>query len=612
MDSRRSSSRWFSTDEAVETALMAENVKETLTAERRRGERESRGAGNSSGATRNVRSTTSGARSGCFNCGGSHRASECKRPPTCFKCGAAGHKSPDCPKNNAAPGRKSVRTVDDGGQRPISMTEAVINGARADLLVDTGSTVSILPETSFAPNAPRGQGAFATANGEPLRVVGMLKDSSLEVSGWRGSHSFYIGEVTTGVLGMDFLGPNKVLVDASSMPLTLSFKSKGEEKSDVNAPVSDVTPYASEVSDDDSAGLERVCAVEKRSHVNYVEAGDLFDETPTARPPSHTSDDIDGLRRQYQGVFTGLGCTGFATHRIETGNAAPLMEPSYRLPQHLVAGAREQMAKMKADGVVRPSKSGWCSPVVLLKKKTGEVRVAIDYRKLNALTKKDAFPMPRIDALLDGLAGSRVYTTLDCRSGYYQVRLREEDCEKTAFRFEGELLEFTRMPFGLVAAPATFCRLVQRLFGDMPNVTVYLDDICVHSPNPKQHRKDLEAVLRRLEEANITLNVDKCHFFQSSVDFLGFRVEGDTVKPMEGKSEAIAEFPRPKTAKELKRFLGLTGYYRAMVKDYARIAAPLYPLTTTKKKYNAKFLWDGESEKAFLAPRARSRTASRA
>ena len=587
-------------EEAVECAMLAENVRKTLSSGRR-GTTGAGGAhGSAPGAQGAPRGGEHGKKSGCFNCGSSfHRQAECKEAPRCYTCNSESHKAVDCPKKKKVTKFKpSVKSISVVQNRPV--IKAVINGAKVDLLVDTGSSVSILSEKCFEATKKE-EMTFRTANGQPLRISGRL-EGQVTVQEWKGEHSFYVGEVTTNVLGMDFLHTSGATVDATEDQVRIHFK---KESSKVQvAQVEEAATLDEEELEDEVDGLQRVFTVEKDPGY-VVKSSDLFEEHGSEE--SEQQQDVlppeaQQLMEDYEDVFTGLGHTELVTHRIETGDATPISSPSYRLPVNLLEKARVQIAELKRDGVVEKSTSEWSSPVILLKKKSGDIRVVIDFRKVNSVSKKDAFPMPRIDALLDGLQGSKVYSTLDCKSGYYQVGIREQDREKTAFRFDGELLQFTRTPFGLTSAPATFCRLAQKLFGGMKHVTVYIDDICVHSPSFEQHVKDLEAVFKRLREANLTLNPAKCHFFKDEIDFLGVTIKGDRITPMAEKSRAIADFPRPTSMKELKRFLGLTGYYRSMVPGYAKLAAPLYPMTSVTKK-RSKFAWDAQAEAAFGALR---------
>lgn len=190
--------------------------------------------------------------------------------------------------------------------------------------------------------------------------------------------------------------------------------------------------------------------------------------------------------------------------------------------------------------------------------------MAIDYKKLNQITRKDAFPMPRVVETIEQLKilkCSRYFSLLDCNQGYYQLRLAEEDIQKSALCFDGELWEFRSMPFGLSGAPATFARMMEVLFANEPNIVIYFDDICVQSRTLGKHIQGLKRCLEILRKNGSTLNEKKCAFFQEKVEFLGFTIEAEKVRLREQQLQAIEDFPKPKNARALKCLQGMAGYY---------------------------------------------------
>ncbi|CAF3775116.1 unnamed protein product [Rotaria sp. Silwood1] len=258
---------------------------------------------------------------------------------------------------------------------------------------------------------------------------------------------------------------------------------------------------------------------------------------------------------------------------------------------------------MLAQGVITPSKSPWASPVVLALKKDGSIRFCIDYRKLNDVTIRDAYPIPRIDDTLDALQHAQFVSTLDLRSGYWQVEMDDNSRPITAFVTHKGLFECNVMPFGLTNAPATFQRLMDIVLAGLKwqCCLVYLDDIIVYSPTFEQHIHDLRNVFTALAEANLTLKASKCHFCRREMKFLGHLITPDGIKPDPGLISTITQFNQPTTLKDVQAFLGLTGYYRRFIKNYAKIAEPLLRLlrSQSSSEKNHKIDWNADCTVAF-------------
>ena len=317
-------------------------------------------------------------------------------------------------------------------------------------------------------------------------------------------------------------------------------------------------------------------------------------------PQSH-KEEVKNLIARFQDIFeTGDGTKGrtnIVEHRIDTGDARPIRQVPRRLPLAKREEAEKIVRDMERDGVIEPSKSPWISPVVLVKKKDGTSRFCVDYRLLNSVTKKDSYPLPRIDDTLDTLVGCELFSTLDLKSGYWQVGLARGDREKTAFSIGTGLWQFTVMPFGLCNAPATFERLMETVLRGLSWETclVYLDDVIVLGKSMKDHLKNLEQVFQRLREANLKLNPKKCSLFRRKVRFLGHVVSSEGVSVDPEKVAAIREWPVPKDKHDVRSFLGLCTYYRRYVLGFANIAKPLTRLTEDKKI----FVWDSDCTQAF-------------
>ena len=321
--------------------------------------------------------------------------------------------------------------------------------------------------------------------------------------------------------------------------------------------------------------------------------------------PEHLSllqkQQLNGLVKEFSDVFSqgedDLGCTPLLEHAIET-HGPPLRQP-YRHQNPAVRWEEMvQVQQMLASDVFRPSNSPWASPVVMVKKKDGSLRFCVDFRQLNADTAKDAHLLPRIDDLLDALHGAHWFSTLDLKSGYWQVPIKEWDKEKTAFRTSsGKLYKFNLVPFGLCNAPATFSRLMDHVLSGLHWETClfYLDDIIVFSSTWEEHLARLRQVFERLRHADLKLGAEKCTFAAKEVSYLGHRVTEEGLLPDTALLASIKEIPPPKTATDVRSFLGLAGYYRRYVKNFATIAGPLHALIGK----DAVFHWSANCQSAF-------------
>ena len=231
--------------------------------------------------------------------------------------------------------------------------------------------------------------------------------------------------------------------------------------------------------------------------------------------------------------------------------------------------------------VIRPSTSPYASPIVLVRKKDGKLRFCVDYRKLNSKTVKDAHALPTIDETLDCLVGAKYFSSLDLKSGYWQVEVKENDKPKTAFT-AGPLgfFEWNSMAFGLVNAPATFQRVMQAAMGDLylNQCLLYLDDIIIFSKSFNEHIERLKTVFQRLREANLKLKPSKCSFLQKQVKYLGHIVSAEGIRTDPSKIEVLKNWPLPSNVKQVRQFLGFAGFYRRFVKDFSKIARPLHNL----------------------------------
>ena len=312
-------------------------------------------------------------------------------------------------------------------------------------------------------------------------------------------------------------------------------------------------------------------------------------------------DQLNDVLMKYPNLFSGdkcdIGTIPNIEHRIVTNEIRPVCNRQWRLPESTKSIIRKECEQMAKAGVIEPSTSPWLSPVVLVRKKDGTVRFCVDYRGLNAVTIADTYPLPRIDELLDDLGNASCFSLLDSRSAYWSVKVAKEDRPKTAFADGHRLWQFKRLPFGLATAPTTFQRTMNLILTSVlgRHTLAYLDDVIVYSPNFDEHLSHLDETLSLLSKAGLKLNSPKCEFAKSEIKFLGFKVSKDGVSPDPEKVKSIEEMPAPRNVKEVRRFLGATGFFRKHIKAYASIAAPLSRLT----RKDTSFVWGKEEENAF-------------
>src|SRR5271170_3262103 len=326
-------------------------------------------------------------------------------------------------------------------------------------------------------------------------------------------------------------------------------------------------------------------------------------EEKPKEPPDLTKiqqQQLDQLLYEYQDVIANdkdpPGRTDLITHSIVTDNTLPIKQRPYRLFPTEHDFVAKELDQMLEQGIIQPSQSPWAFPIVLVKKKNGKMRFCVDYRKLNKVIKRDAYPLPRIDEILDSLGKAKWFTSLDLASGYWQVEMNSDDREKTAFTTKQGIFEFNVMPFGLTNAPATFQRLMDRLFYNIKNkyILVYLDDINIFSTTFEEHLKHLKEILERFRQANLKLNMEKCHFCKE-LTFLGHTISAEGILPDPTKVDKVKNFAVPTNLTELRGFIGLASYYRRFIQDFSTIVEPMNHLL----RKNTSYIWNEDCQKAF-------------
>jgi hypothetical protein len=294
-------------------------------------------------------------------------------------------------------------------------------------------------------------------------------------------------------------------------------------------------------------------------------------------------EELDAILSKYADVFPdklppGVPPDRGIDHSIElVPGSVPPYKGMYRLSPKELAEVEQQSKELLDNGLIEPSRSPYGAPILFVQKKDGSLRMCVDYRALNKITVKNRYPLPRIDDLLDKLSGAKVFSSLDLRSGYHQVRISAKDVPKTAFRTPMGHFQFKVLCFGLTNAPATFQKVMNDIFQKHLGkfVIVYLDDILVFSKNAEEHKKHLEVVLEILRKEHFYAKMSKCEFNKDELNFLGHIVGAAGVKVDPAKTKAVMDSPVPRNVADVRSFLGLANYFRRFVQGYAKLATPL-------------------------------------
>uniref|UniRef100_A0A2N9EXV4 RNA-directed DNA polymerase n=1 Tax=Fagus sylvatica TaxID=28930 RepID=A0A2N9EXV4_FAGSY len=453
------------------------------------------------------------------------------------------------------------------------------------VLLDSGSSHNFVSESLATLSGLRPSQSqkvrVTVASGEKLTSKGKCSRIPIKLGSFITQVDFYILplEGYDMVLGTHWLRTlGEIVWDFSK--LTMRFTSNGEDV--VLRGISDqVVKFKREISKPAQGAWGQLLALEDNAkfHLELFQLlstyEDIFKE-PSGLPPTRTQD-----------------------HQIPLQpGSIPVCAKAYRHPYHQKNKIERQVAEMLSSGIIRPSRSPFSSPVILVKKHDGTWRMCVDYRSLNKVTIKDKFPIPIIDELLDELHGARFFSKLDLRSGYHQIRVKPADIPKTAFRTHHGHFEFLVMPFGLTNAPSTFQALMNDIFKNQlcKFVLVFFDDILVYSCTMQEHIQHLQITLDILRSHQLHVKREKCQFGQTEVKYLGHVISQEGVLLDSEKVSAMVQWPKPHNLKAMRGFLGSTGYYRKFIRNYGKIATPL-----TKMLKKNSFVWSLEAEKAFEA-----------
>ena len=424
-------------------------------------------------------------------------------------------------------------------------------------LCDTGAQRSVIPaaevDTMDGEHGPQ----LATADGSPIRSYG-VRSVELCFGGQRFQWDFVIASIAFPLLGADFLCAHGLLVDVRNNCL-------------VDAQT--FTSFACTRGDAAYSGLSS-----SLSEDQYLR---LLAEFPDLTQPTFSAPTVK------HGV----------EHHIDT-KGPPVYARARRLDPAKLAVAKAEFSHMEQVGIIRRSDSPWASPLHIVAKPGGGWRPCGDYRRLNDATTPDRYPVPHIQDFSAHLSGMRVFSKVDLIRGYHQVPVLPSDVPKTAVITPFGLFEFLRMPFGLKNAAQSFQRLMVSVLRALPAVFVYLDDILIASATEEEHLSHLRALFARLSQHGLIVNPAKCLFGQGTIDFLGHRVTGKGAVPLPSKVEAVTAFPRPRTARSLREFIGMVTFYYRFLRRGAHVMRPLYEALKGKTP-NQAIDWTGEREGAF-------------
>ena len=322
-------------------------------------------------------------------------------------------------------------------------------------------------------------------------------------------------------------------------------------------------------------------------------------------PPKYQLDatiqeQLDSLLRTFQDQFAKdemtIGTTPLTQMSIDTGDSDPVSQKPYPVVMKHYNWVKEEIDKLLEAGVIRNSHSSWSAPIIVVPKGDGGKHLVIEYRVLNKVTRKFVWPMPKVEDIFSQLNGAKYFSTLDLRAGYHHIKLTTDLIPKTAFTSPFGKYEYVKVPFGLAQALAYFQELMTGVLKDLAFAMAYLDDIIIYSFTPEEHLQHIRTVFEKLHHAKLSMKLSKCHFFTKKIQYLEHILGVEGIKPVPAKTEAIKAIHPPVNPKQVHAFLGLVGYYRKFIKNFAKIAKPLTMLT----RMDVKFEWKETHQCAFM------------
>lgn len=506
----------------------------------------------------------------CFICGSrDHKANNCSHKDKgmkCFNCNVFGHKSNQCPlKTNEQQmtNRDSNFTMI---RKDNKMIKAVmISNVQLNALLDTGSEVSIITENIYA--------QIKKPNLYPSQVV---------LTG--------LGQLSIKVLG--YVKEN-ILIDGNELSARIFVVPNNSMKHDMIIGTELINEVELIINKD---GIKIRKIEENEIEIMNVVLNNEFEIDVGADISKDTKRKVEKLISNYEPEKT---LTTNIEMKIIVKNDEPIFQAPRRLPLVERKIVSKQVDEWIQNKIVEPSVSEYASPVVLTKKKDGAYRMCIDYRKINKIIMKDRFPLPLIEDQIDKLQGYKMFSTIDLKNGFFHVNVSEESRKYTSFVTHDGQFQFLKVPFGLCNSPSVFQRFVNYIFRDLHNQNVallYMDDIIIPAVDEIEALTRLELVLNKCKAYGLEINKKKCQFLKDKVEYLGHEIIEGKILPSSSKTKAVMHYPEPRTLKQIQSFLGLTGYFRKFIVDYAILAKPLSDLL----KKNTHFTFGNKERDSFI------------
>ena len=526
-----------------------------------------------------------------------HTADVCRQHLTCSKCNRKGHLSEQCYAKSIATSSYMSFSDDDLN---IIKWKAKINGLEVIVALDNGASKSVMSwELAKNWNVPinKSYSKIETSSGEQVNAIGQTNYLKVEFESIQANVSFLITNIKAVdvLLGVDWFKQTGVLLDPKKNAFILPQRQISTKE---------VSSYNEE--NDLAYTLNMLCI--ENDEMEFIDDYTCFDTnildlskmTPKSQITKETLDKFNELLQENKNNFAisadQLGCCKGGTFNIETTSDQPIHSVPYRQPPAITKRMEEEVKSLEKAGIIRKGSAGTSSSPAFIIKQNGKDRMVINFKLLNAITKQFKFPLPRIDDQLDSFQGTKYYSTIDLRKGFYQLELSEESKHKAGFTTPFGIFEFNRLPFGLSNGPAFFSSVMQNILGDLPFIRVYIDDITIASKNEFEHLEHIKILLNRLNEHNLKINPDKCNWFATEIKLLGHIVDQNGIRMDMAKIEAIVDRKAPFNVKNLQSFLGATNYYRKFIQNYSNITAPLHKLTSAQNKWQ----WSKECQEAFV------------